>query len=109
MAKTTDSSSSNRQVVAHIYGEEVFQVWGNGFITDPLPDGGTLYYGPTADKSKMQAWDEAAPANDFILARNAVPGMYYYIDGNTGNLKIRYEQCGQKRHYKNYNDPALAD
>ena len=109
MAKTTDSSRSNKHIVAHIFGEEVFQVWGTGFITDPLPDGGTLYYGPTADKSTMSAWEEETSADDFIIVKNAVPGMYYYVSGNTGSLKIRYEQCCDKRTYRNYDDPNAEE
>ena len=76
--------------MAVVNGEDAFQISSTDFITGPLPAGGTLYYGPTEDKSKMKAWDEAESANGFFLVKNAVPGMWYYISGNTGELNIYY-------------------
>lgn len=80
----------DRQVLADVSGENVFQVWAEDFITGPLNAGGTLYYGPTSDKSDMKAWEETETTGGFFLVKNAVPGMYYYIAGNTGSLKIYY-------------------
>ena len=73
-----------------ITGEEVFQIFSDDFITGPLASGGTLYYGPTEDKTKMKAWEETESANGFFLVKNAVPGMWYYISGNSGELNIYY-------------------
>lgn len=83
------------RVVTHrlmttVSGEDAFQVFSTDFITGPLPATCTLYYGPTSDKTKMKAWDETESANGFFLVKNAVPGMWYYIDGNTGNLNLYY-------------------
>ena len=73
-----------------VNGTDVFQVFSTDWITDKLTANGTLYYGPTANKSDMKAWDETESAGGFFLVKNAVPGMYYYISGNTGILKIYY-------------------
>lgn len=80
----------DRQIICEVNGEDAFQIWGERFITGPLPAGGTLYYGPTSDKSTMKAWTEVEDTDGFFLVNNAVPGMWYYISGNTGNLKVYY-------------------
>ena len=80
----------DRQIIAQVSGENVVQIWAEDFITGPLPSGGTLYYGPVADKSKMKAWEETESANGFFLVKNAIPGMYYYFAGNSGLLNIYY-------------------
>ena len=43
-----------------IIGEEAFQIFSDDFITGPL------------------------------IVKNAVPGMWYYISGNSGELNIYY-------------------
>lgn len=80
----------DRQIIAVVNGEDPVQIWAKDFITDALAAGGTLYYGPTEDKSKMKAWEESESAGGFFLVKNAVPGMWYYISGNTGMLNIFY-------------------
>ena len=78
------------QKMTQVNGEEAFQIFSDDFITAPLSAGGTLYYGPTSDKSKMKAWGESESVNGFFLVKNAVPGMWYYISGNSGMLDIYY-------------------
>ena len=78
------------RLMTQVSGEDVFQIFSTDFITDNLSTGGTLYYGPVADKTKMKAWEETESANGFFLVKNAIPGMYYYIGGNTGLLNIYY-------------------
>ena len=79
-----------RRTVAEFTGEEVFQVWAEDFITSALAQGGTLYYGPTPNKQEMKAWDEAEDEGGFFIVKNAIPGMYYYIEGNVGKAYAYY-------------------
>ena len=76
--------------ITTVNGEEAFQIFSTDFITGALAAGGTLYYGPTENKSAMKAWSESESAGGFFIVKNAVPGMWYYISGNTGDLNIYY-------------------
>ena len=78
------------RLMTQVSGENAFQIFSTDFITDNLSAGGTLYYGPTEDKTKMKAWEETESADGFFLVKNAVPGMWYYISGNSGLLNIYY-------------------
>ena len=48
----------------------------------------TLNY--SADGEHFTAWEESTPAGETLVVNGVAKGMYFYLDGNSGDAVIIY-------------------
>ena len=74
--------------VIKITDEEIFQVEETNFAISPSPTGYTLNY--SADGKNFTPWSDGTLAETTQVVACAARGMYYFLDGNVGDVTITF-------------------
>ena len=69
-----------------ITGEEVFQMDATRFCIGASESGYTLNY--SADGVTFTQWEVGTPIGENLVVAEAVPGMYFFLEDNTGEVLV---------------------
>lgn len=70
-----------------VTGEAPFSVLAHSFSVYSA-SAYTLNY--SADGKHYTAWDESTPAGETLIVNGVAKGMYFFLDGNSGDAVITY-------------------